>query len=138
MTTHSQSRDTGVNNNLPISENLVKTSPTKGIGSLENLSVQLEQKRTEKDVSTVERGSGNTPELSLGHFSVNDPNFITAVDISEYFQQNFKIHNLRKMQNPVFQKHTNKLEAFYDLFINVAEYLNTDQLFKACVFEKGY
>ena len=27
------------------------------------------------------------------------------------------------------------MEAFYDSFINVAEYLNTDQIFKACVFD---
>ena len=52
---------------------------------------------------------------------MNDPHFVAASDISEYFQQDFKIPNLRKMQKPVFQHHANKLEAFYDSFINVAE-----------------
>ena len=53
----------------------------------------------------------------------------------DYFQQNFKVSNKLKNKQPLYKRYGSRLEAFYNAFIDVAEYLDMNQLFQACRFD---
>ena len=119
VTTRGQSQKANFNTNLPNHDNLslVNTPRVKDLGfpaaASEVLANQPAQGQNEPALDSTEEvwdEVGRRTEVSLGQFCVSDPNFVKS-------------------------KYNSKLEAFYHAFIDVAEYLDMNQLFKACMFD---
>ena len=143
-TRSSQSQEAGFNLGLPNFDNisLVTTPRVQDLGSpavasevFTNQLTQGENKPALDSTGESQNEVSNKSNVKLGQFCVEDPHFKNSFDISEYFQQNFKVSNRLRNKQPVYKKSSSKLEAFYNAFVDVAEYLDMNQLFQACKFE---
>ena len=88
--------------------------------------------------------SNSEVEMVLSQFNLKDPNFTGTKDIAQYLAPDF-LPEINKFGSPVgknsdlfggnVKSQKNKLERFYDSFIDTASHLNIDQLYDGLCFD---